>query len=169
MTPVHPTLRSLGLTEEQNTIVTERLDRDAVLARRAYGGKVSTLKKIAERVLREASKKKPNKKETAVSESTTEKKSKKAHKAKEPKAPRALMNFDPKPKDKRKEPREGSFRAKIVNLLAMDRGTTLDEINNRLAEGKWTRAHTRAHVLLVHEVSGYGLRQDETGRLFLVS
>lgn len=55
---VHPTLRSLGLSDEQNRVVTERLDRDAVLSRRAYGGKPSTMRKIAERVLREAARRK---------------------------------------------------------------------------------------------------------------
>lgn len=61
-------------------------------------------------------------------------------------------------------PREGSSRAKVVELLK--KGTTLEEV---MKETGWTRAQAVPGIRLVHHKCGYGIRtQKSDGKLKLV-
>lgn len=199
MTPTHPTLRSLGLTPEECEIVVRRFAAEPGLERRAIAGKVSDLRKIATRVLREAKSNEALTGDANVTVTAQDLKSKtlpelveiynsragkpvKGFKDK-PTALRrvrhllgvrgpgrqpTLIDLKPKAQSSQIEPREKSMRGRIAVMLRGS-GATLQEINDEIGGGKWTTRHTKAHVLLLNEVNGFGLEQNETsGKIRIV-
>lgn len=69
-------------------------------------------------------------------------------------------------KDEIKTARAGSKRAQVVELLSRPEGATLAEIME--ATG-WSEKDAYEGTRLVHFYLGYGMKQDENGRVRLVS
>lgn len=68
-------------------------------------------------------------------------------------------------KDEIKSCREGTKRAQVVALLSRPEGATLEEI---MAETGWSQKDAYEGTRLVHFYLGYGMKQDENGRVRLV-
>jgi len=68
-------------------------------------------------------------------------------------------------KDEIKTAREGSKRAQVVALLSRPEGATLAEI---MTETGWDEKNAYEGTRLVHFYLGYGMKQDENGRVRLV-
>lgn len=68
-------------------------------------------------------------------------------------------------KDEIKECRAGTKRAQVVELLSRPDGATLEEI---MAETGWSQKDAYEGTRLVHFYLGYGMKQDENGRVRLV-
>lgn len=85
-----------------------------------------------------------------------------------PKAPK-LVNYDAKAKGDIKAVRDGSKVATMIDLLAREKGTTLEELEQKLsATGKPVNARSWLGYDL-RTVTGYGVREDEkTHRLYIV-
>lgn len=96
--------------------------------------------------------------------------SRKAAKAAKTKRPgRRAANWDLAAAKTIRAPRPGTMRERIARMLSNENGATVEQVNAQVGEGKWTRRHTREHILLLHTSCGYGLKQDpETGRIRLV-
>lgn len=68
-------------------------------------------------------------------------------------------------KDEIKSCREGTKRAQVVELLSRPEGATLEEI---MAATGWSQKDAYEGTRLVHFYLGYGMKQDENGRVRLV-
>lgn len=68
-------------------------------------------------------------------------------------------------KDEIKSCREGTKRAQVVELLSREEGATLEEI---MAATGWSQKDAYEGTRLVHFYLGYGMKQDENGRVRLV-
>lgn len=65
--------------------------------------------------------------------------------------------------NERKNPKQGTRRHQLLELLLQ--GATFEEVQEKI---NWTRKQTYEAIRLIHYAHGYGLRQDETGRIFAV-
>ena len=85
-------------------------------------------------------------------------------------APKRGYTFDFSPKDEVRAPREGSSRAAVLALLVT--GATFDEVmaatwgKRKGWDADKKRKTTYEGIRLCHLSNGYGLRQDEKGRIF---
>lgn len=68
-------------------------------------------------------------------------------------------------KDEIKSCREGTKRAQVVELLSREEGATLEEI---MAATGWSQKDAYEGTRLIHFYLGYGMKQDENGRVRLV-
>lgn len=73
--------------------------------------------------------------------------------------------FDFEPYDEIVEPREGSKRAAVARLLRRKNGATVQEIMDEIG---WTYATTYECLKLLHTTNGFGMSEDEKGRIRLV-
>lgn len=91
-------------------------------------------------------------------------------KAKKERAPRPRkklrgMTFTLPVKDEVKQAREGSKRARVVELLSRPEGVTHAQV---MAEIGWDSKTAYEGIRLVHAFLGFGLREDADGNIFLV-
>lgn len=80
--------------------------------------------------------------------------------------PRDRKPFDADPKAEIKDYLPGTDRAKIIEMLSRPEGATLDQIKTEL---KIDQKKAYQSVKLINTFLGYGLREDDSGRIFLVT
>lgn len=78
----------------------------------------------------------------------------------EPKRRTRRVRFDCQPLAEQRPPREGTKRGIVHSLLQS--GATVEEVME--ATG-WSSRYAREAIRLLHSMHGYGLRQDEDGRV----
>lgn len=71
-----------------------------------------------------------------------------------------VLTFEHEAAETQKPPREGSKRHVVLKLL--EAGTTVEEV---MVEIDSTRRYAIEHIRLLAKVHGYGLTQDEDGRV----
>lgn len=75
------------------------------------------------------------------------------------------VQFDFPKKAHQKNTRQGTKRAKVMELLSRPKGATFDEVMDTIG---WDRRTTYEGIKLLHTSVGFGLREDADGRIHLV-